>query len=282
MGGSILKDKNVGSNGAPPPEEKLYREQHDSMQCLAAIVIPAHKTSRRLPNKPLLDRTGLPLVCHTVANAIKAERAADVGIITDFPAIRKAVHSKFKCKCLPVISYREAICGSQRVGYWIDEFEAWDTYNVVVNLQCDEPCIDPKDLDNLIAACHVSEEICTLVKQLDKGDERDPNVVKAWLRGSAIKDFSRALLPKYAGVPVRQHLGVYAVPRKRFAACFREHTCQRAQSMSLEQITWLDAGCKIVAVEVKHSVEPVSVNTPADYDRFCRWHTARELPKVGP
>ncbi len=256
-----------------PTEPKLEYPRAESVRGLAAIVIPATMNSQRISCKPSVWVEGKPLIAYAVRNALLCERACDVGVVTNSDYVRDVVATAFRGKTLPIHSTRFAESGSQRVGFWLDEFEAWDTYDIVVNLSCGEPCVDPRDLDNLIAACNVSDDICTLVTALPKEQQRDQNVVKAWLRGATIRDFSRSLLHKYPAAAVRWHVAAYAVPRRWFHACFTGYNhaiSQRAKSMGLEQIAWVDADIKLRAVELKHSDNYFAINTPKDYDRFCR------------
>jgi len=261
---------------AAVPDTNLSPVEPGKPERLAAIVVPARLESERLPGKLLKDATGQPLIAYTLQAALKASKAADVGFVTDNQQLHKAVTSRFKGSVLPILSRKQAVNGSHRVGLWVDHFDAWDTYDVVVNLQADEPCIDPRDLDNLIAACSVTEQICTLVRPLHYDDWQDPNVVKAWLRGNHIRDFSRSMTAAYAPPCGREHVGVYAFPQQQLDFCLSNKVGKRAKEMRLEQLTWVDDGRKIIAVELKHTTDPISVNTPRDYARFIQWCRARE------
>ena len=271
MGGSALKNKD-----APTPAPVMEPCEPGSVEHLAAIVIPARLASSRLPNKVLLDWTGKPLIYHTIEAALRAEKAADVGTVTPCKQIHETIVAGFKGRLLPLYSITNAANGSHRVGVWVENFDAWDTYDVIVNLQADEPCIDPRDLDNLISACVVTGEICTLVCPLSQSDRTNPDVAKAWLRGDAIRDFSRAMISGYCPMSAREHVGAYAFPRESFKRCLKGRISQRAQEYRLEQLTWLDAGQKIMAVALKHTPQPISVNTPRDYARFCEWYKQRQ------
>jgi 3-deoxy-manno-octulosonate cytidylyltransferase (CMP-KDO synthetase) len=283
-----VKDKPRGARpaGEQPDsgesvDARLEPVDSGAANTLAAIVVPVHLKSHRLPRKALMNVTGKPLVAHTLDNALKSERAADVGMVTDSHEVYLDISRPYRGKMLCVESKKEAMCGSHRIGYWLNEMQAWDTYGIVVNLQCSEPCIDAQDLDNLIAACAVMGEICTLVVPLEPGERTDASIVKAWLRGVAIRDFSRHMLPEAPVTSARRHLGVYAVPNRLFKTCFKLGRSPRAQSASLEQITWLDAGERVIAVEAKHSGSPITVNTSQDYARFVAWHRERTANGIG-
>lgn len=238
---------------------------------LVAIVIPARLESERLPGKLLKDATGQPLLTYALDAAMQATKAADVGFITDSVKLYEVAARRYKGRALPLCLKRQAVNGSHRVGHWVDHFDAWDTYDVVVNMQADEPCIDPRDLDNLIAACSVTERICTLVTKLQPDDQQDANVVKAWVRGDNIVDFSRALRAEHPVSSAREHVGVYAFPRAVIEVCLSNKQGKRAKESRLEQLTWLDAGLKMRAVELKYTDQPISINTPRDYAKFIQW-----------
>lgn len=267
---------NSSDNTAPPTQSKLSKDETGRDNCLTAIVIPARLESNRLPKKLLLTTSGEPLINYPLRNALAADRAADVGLVTDSYEIMSSVRRDFPAGLLRHFSPDEVSCGSLRIGQWMKKFDAWDTYHVVVNLQADEPTIDPKDLDSLIAACQYTETICTLVTELKPAQRSDHSAVKAWMRGNAIQDFSRAMLSKYAEKTVRHHIGVYAIPRKWFMAVFTDRRSPRSESMSLEQLTWLDGGLKIIGVELKNTPVPIQVNTQKDYDQFCDWVKQRQ------
>ncbi len=258
MGGSILKD--------PMPD--LQKEQGSRSDCLSAIVIPARLESVRLPNKLLLDKTGKPLVHYAIDNALRSS-AADVGLVTDSPLIYRCVFDGFKGRMLALYRNVRAECGSERLAQWLTWYDAWDTYSVVVNLQADEPCIDGRDLDNLIAACRYSGQISTLICPLKREEREDPNCVKAWRRGNIIVDFTRGPNLAFHGRPWL-HIGAYAFPQALLKKCLIAMPTSRSRQCKLEQLTWLDAGDKILAVELKHSERFGGINTSQDYSEFVK------------
>src|SRR5262249_60283805 len=107
-----------------------------------AIVIPARYGSRRLPGKPLLRQTGKYLVQHVYERACRASRAAEVVVATDDPRIVAAVEG-FGGRV--VLSRRDHASGTDRVAEVAQGLDA----DVIVNLQGDEPLVDPAALDLL-------------------------------------------------------------------------------------------------------------------------------------
>src|SRR5262249_8097087 len=139
-----------------------------------AIVIPARYASSRLPGKPLLRSTGKYLVQHVYEQACRSRRAATVIVATDDPRIAAAVES-FGGRC--VMTRRDHPPGADRVAEVARGLDA----DVVVNLQGDEPLIDPATLDLLPGLLERDPEarVATLAVPITSEDGyRDPNYVK--------------------------------------------------------------------------------------------------------
>ena len=191
-----------------------------------AIVIPARYASSRLPGKPLL-RTGKYLIQHVYERACQARRADAVIVATDDPRIVAAVES-FGGKC--AMTRRAHPSGTDRVA----EVAATLDADVVVNLQGDEPLIDPAAIDLLPDLLEKDPEavMATLAAPITSEDTyRDPNCVKLVRdgRGRALY-FSRSPIPfvrdgqpDFTGRPARflQHLGLYAYRREFLSAAGR-------------------------------------------------------------
>jgi len=111
---------------------------------LAILVIPARHGSKRLPGKPLLDDTGRPLILHVVERARSATRVSRVIVATDDPRIERAV---VEGGGEAMLSRAEHDCGTSRVA---EVAEAFPDEKLFVNLQGDEPEIDPDDIDRLV------------------------------------------------------------------------------------------------------------------------------------
>jgi len=272
--GSSHREAHKAARDNPDKLPKDQEVSHGNRDLISAIVVPAHSCSARLPNKPMLSATGTALVVHTLESALKCQYATDVGMVTDSLDTFRIVEGCLRGKILPIFSHCKAACGTERIASWMDKQEGWETYQVVMNLQCDEPCIDPRDLGNLMLAAHLTGEISTLVAPLKTEEFRNPNSVKAYLRGDGIRQFSRSMIAGADPSTARLHIGAYAFPEPAFR-CFRMQMHPSAKEVSLEQLTWLNNGYKIRAVQVKFTDNPLSVNTPQDYSRFCERMRAR-------
>ncbi|VTT96690.1 3-deoxy-manno-octulosonate cytidylyltransferase : 3-deoxy-manno-octulosonate cytidylyltransferase OS=Singulisphaera acidiphila (strain ATCC BAA-1392 / DSM 18658 / VKM B-2454 / MOB10) GN=kdsB PE=3 SV=1: CTP_transf_3 [Gemmataceae bacterium] len=240
-----------------------------------AIVIPARFASTRLPAKPLLRETGKYLIEHTYEQASRAKCAADVIVATDDDRIFDAVRS-FGGRV--VMTRADHVSGTDRIA----EVAAHLPADVVLNVQGDEPQIEPAALDLLAGLMtDPASDMATLaVPVATREAYLDPNVVKVVSddRGRALY-FSRRPIPMvrdgepdFAARPARflQHLGVYAY-RQSFLlkiAATPPHPLEQAEK--LEQLRVLGTGgtIRVGLVENAHR----GIDTPADYADFVRTH----------
>src|SRR5262249_12459951 len=184
-----------------------------------AIVIPARYGSRRLPGKPLLRQTGKYLVQHVYERACRASRAETVVVATDDPRIVAAVEG-FGGRV--VLTRRDHASGTDRVAEAARRLDA----DVIINLQGDEPLVEPSALDLLpqLLERDPGADMATLaVPARSAAQWQDPHCVKV-VRDAAGRAlyFSRAPVPHvrdgqpdFAAVPPRFliHLGLYAYRR---------------------------------------------------------------------
>ncbi|MBY0514213.1 MAG: 3-deoxy-manno-octulosonate cytidylyltransferase [Gemmataceae bacterium] len=239
-----------------------------------AIVIPARFASSRLPGKTLLRDTGKYLIQHVYERACAAGCGADVVVATDDERILTAVRS-FGGRAEMTRSDHPS--GTDRVA----EVAARLTADVVVNLQGDEPQIDPGAIDLLVSqlAADPGAVMGTLAVPIrDRDTYLNPNVVKVVCddRGRALY-FSRSPIPMvrdgdpdFAADPPRflQHLGLYAYRRPFLLqlAATKPHALEETEK--LEQLRVLGTGGAIRVGVVAHAHR--GVDTPADYAAFVR------------
>jgi 3-deoxy-manno-octulosonate cytidylyltransferase (CMP-KDO synthetase) len=239
-----------------------------------AIIIPARYRSKRLPGKPLLRQTGKYLIQHVYERACQARRADQVIVATDDSRIVAAVHS-FGGNV--VLTSRQHPSGTDRIAEVARDLDA----DIIVNLQGDEPLIEPESLDLLPALLEndPNADMATLAVPLPSRQQwLNPNCVKVVCdrRGRAMY-FSRSPIPHVRdGEPdftaeppaFLQHLGLYAYRRPvllRLAASPREPF---EQLESLEQLRALALGYRIHVGLVRHSA--IGVDTREDYDHFVQ------------
>lgn len=244
----------------------------------AAIIIPARYASTRLPGKPLLKETGKLLIQHTYEQAARAKLASSIVVATDDSRIADAV-TAFGGEA--VITSAGHSTGSARAA----EAAAMVDADIIVNLQGDEPEIDPAHIDKLIEIastvdCFAATLVCPFDISAGAGSPDDPSAVKAIL-GEALGEgvyraqyFTRHVcaFPRKAdggvAAPERYdlHVGIYAFPRAnllRFAA-LPDAALEAIER--LEQLRILEMGETIAAARIGSA--PAGIDTPEDYQAF--------------
>ncbi len=237
-----------------------------------AIVIPARYDSSRLPGKPLLKATGKYLVQHVYEQACGARRANEVIVATDDPRIVAAVES-FGGRV--ELTRRDHVSGTDRVAEVAGRLDA----DVLINLQGDEPLVEPASLDLLADLLDLdpSASMATLAVPLRSAEQwRNPNCVKVVCdaAGRALY-FSRSPIPfvrdgqpDFTARPARflQHLGLYAY-RRSFLLEMAASPPERLEELEkLEQLRVLALGHRIQVGLVDHAGP--GVDTREDYDEF--------------
>jgi 3-deoxy-manno-octulosonate cytidylyltransferase (CMP-KDO synthetase) len=226
------------------------------------VVIPARLGATRLPNKPLAEIAGEPMIVHTWRRALEAG-IGPVAVATDAPAIAQAVE---RAGGVAVMTRADHVSGSDRIHEAVESLDPEGRHGIVVNVQGDFPTIDPGSIAASISPLSDrAVDIATLVSIIAREDERtNPNVVK--MVGTELSPgrfralyFTRATAPTGEG-PLYHHIGVYAYRRaalKRFVALPPSPLELRER---LEQLRALEAGLRIDATVVDDV--PFGVDTP--------------------
>ena len=234
------------------------------------VVIPARYASARLPGKPLLDIAGKPMVVRVAEQAEKSG-ASEVVIATDFEKIMQvAVAHNIKA----VMTRVTHISGTDRIAEVAQQFN-WADDEIVVNVQGDEPLIDPKLIQEvakhlansqdavMATACHAIHDEAALL---------NPNVVKVVMdaNGNALY-FSRSPIPYPRdevyknNIQAHRHIGIYAY-RVGFLKRYAQLAVTELEKIeSLEQLRVLHHGYKI-GVTVTANAPESGVDTQADLD----------------
>lgn len=232
------------------------------------IVIPSRYGSTRLPGKPLVSLAGKPMVQRVYERAKLAERADEVIVATDDERIVKAVEG-FGGKARMTRSDHRT--GTERVA----EVAAHVEGDVFVNVQGDEPLLDPVAVDTAVSALleEPAASIATVATPIKvPADIMDPNVVKTVLdfEENGIY-FSRAPIPwvrdRDTKIQVRhlKHLGLYVFQRDALLEYPTLPQGELERIEQLEQLRWLENGWKIRVAEVEQ--DAVSVDVPEDVAR---------------
>jgi 3-deoxy-manno-octulosonate cytidylyltransferase (CMP-KDO synthetase) len=237
-------------------------------------VIPARLQSTRLPRKLLLDATGKPLIQYTWEAASRAGSLSEVIVATDSPEIAEAV-KQFGGRAEMT---GEHSCGTDRIAEVVARSHR--EMDVVVNIQGDEPEIDPRQIDLLVEtlAKQPSAEMATLATPITTLADRDSascTKVVCGGDGRALY-FSRAPIPFCRDADPAQvlrdespwflHIGIYAYRTPFLLEISKAPQSRLERLEKLEQLRALEAGAAIQVAIVAHRA--VGIDTPEDYARF--------------
>lgn len=236
------------------------------------VIIPARYEAKRFPGKMLADIGGKTLIERVVERVNQVSFDARVVVATD--DIR--IHDHLRSRDIEVVMTRkEHESGTDRCAEVASMMPA---YTSIINVQGDEPLIDPDALGALVTAFKSRPEsigtLCTLITEMK--ELVDPAKVKLILSksGEAIY-FSRAPIPFQrdldshedwlSAYPYRKHVGVYIFERETLLRINQLAVSPLESSEQLEQLRWLDNGYKMFALPV--SMTSIGVDTPDDLDK---------------
>jgi 3-deoxy-manno-octulosonate cytidylyltransferase (CMP-KDO synthetase) len=242
------------------------------------VLIPARLASTRLPDKPLADIGGLPMVVRVARRAAQSGADAVVVAADDGRVIDACEAHGVRA----LLTRKDHLSGSDRLAEACEQL-GWDGEGCVVNVQGDEPLIEPALIDACAQLLHERPDcVMSTVAHpiLDPADFANPNVVKVVLdaAGRALY-FSRAGIPHWRDAPVSEpgrphlpspaplrHVGLYAY-RARFLRSFPQLSpAPLERTESLEQLRVLWHGERI-AVHVSDMAPAAGVDTPQDLSR---------------
>jgi 3-deoxy-manno-octulosonate cytidylyltransferase (CMP-KDO synthetase) len=234
------------------------------------VVIPARYASTRLPGKPLLDIAGKPMVVRVAEQAQKS-RAEQVVIATDFEKILQATNQYGYQAVMTRIDHAS---GTDRIAEVADKM-AWPDDAIVVNVQGDEPLIDPQLIDEVALTLAHSRDAVMATACHSIHDEAaflNPNIVKVVMdtHGNALY-FSRAPIPyprddaHKQSITAYRHIGIYAYRVGFLKQYANLEVTGLEKTESLEQLRVLFHGYKI-AVTVTENAPASGVDTQEDLD----------------
>lgn len=235
----------------------------------AVAVIPARYASTRLPGKPLLDETGLPLICHVVRQVEQASRIVSVLVATDDERIARVVREHGGTA---VMTRADHPNGTSRIAEVAAGLPAG--IDLIVNVQGDEPEIEPDLIDDLVDRLAASDEpMATVAAPFPaEASPENPNMVKVVLnqRGQAMY-FSRSAIPfdrDGAGGRPLLHLGIYAYRRDFLPRYIQLSPTPAEELEKLEQLRVIEHGYPIGVVLATHAHH--GIDTPDQYAAFVQ------------
>lgn len=242
------------------------------------ILIPARLAATRLPNKPLAEIAGEPMIVHVWRRAMEAG-IGPVAVATDAPAIAEAVT---QAGGRAILTRADHASGSDRIFEAVEKLDPEGRHDVVVNVQGDFPTISPAAIaDSLLPLADPAVDIATLVAVIERDEDKtDPNVPKmvgAEISGRRLRAlyFSRSTVP-YGEGPLYLHIGLYAYRRRALQRFVSLPPSPLEVREKLEQLRALEAGMRIDAVVVDDV--PVGVDTIYHLERVRAIIAARRTP----
>jgi 3-deoxy-manno-octulosonate cytidylyltransferase (CMP-KDO synthetase) len=236
-------------------------------------IIPARYASTRFPGKPLALIAGKPLVQHVVERCRQAQSLAEVIVATDDTRIREVAQTF----CRVEMTAADHPSGSDRIA----EVAARCSCDAVVNIQGDEPLIDPKVIDQVARALEEADMSTAATPITAAGDYENPNVVKVVVnRAGQALYFSRRTIPymreaagrsvpeQLAAFPFLKHLGIYGYRRETLLRLVKFPVSGLEAAEKLEQLRALENCIEIAVIQVAY--DSIGVDLPADVARVER------------
>jgi 3-deoxy-manno-octulosonate cytidylyltransferase (CMP-KDO synthetase) len=233
----------------------------------AIVLIPARMAATRLPNKPLADIGGLPMIVRVLRQAESAE-IGPVAVAAGDPEVVEAVE---RAGGRAVLTDPDLPSGTDRIMAALEILDPTGRYDSVINLQGDMPFAPP----SVVSACAEALardpacDMATVVApEASPADRANPDVVKAVMAlaegatmGRALY-FTRSVL--YGDGPVWRHIGIYGYRREALIRFTAAPPSPLERREKLEQLRALEMGMRIDAAVT--AVAPISVDTAADLE----------------
>lgn len=233
-------------------------------------IIPARYASSRFPGKPLIDLNGKSMIQRVYEGALKSKKITKLVVATDDQRIFEEV-KRFGGEVMMTKS--EHPSGTDRCG---EIAKSNQDFDVVINIQGDEPLVDYRQLDALIQVFEDSNvNIASLgIKCHSLEDLQNPNRIKIVTNAeNEALYFSRSAIPNAANFngntiefyPFLRHIGLYAYRLETLLELVALKPTKLEQIESLEQLRWLYHGYKIQIVETE--IETPNIDVPADLEK---------------
>jgi 3-deoxy-manno-octulosonate cytidylyltransferase (CMP-KDO synthetase) len=237
-------------------------------------IIPARYASSRFPGKPLIDILGISMIQRVYEQALKSAILTDVFVATDDERIFEHVKS-FGGKV--VYTKEDHPSGTDRCFEAFKKIE--DDFEYIINIQGDEPFIDPSQIDLLCEVCTGATELATLIIPVDSHEVLfDMGEVKITLNSEMeALYFSRMVIPFIKGQPQEEwhkhhqyyrHVGMYAYRKDILEQITKLTPSSLEIAESLEQLRWLENGFKVKCAIT--NFDSHCIDTPEDIEKVIR------------
>ena len=235
-------------------------------------IIPARYASTRFPGKPLVDIAGKTMIQRVYEQAKKCAQLSEVIVATDDDRIFEHVRD-FGGKAVMTSSTHQS--GTDRCA---EVAEKHPEYDVIINIQGDEPYIDPEQISKLIGCFNDNDtQLATLIKKVSNEQElHNTNSPKVIInKNSEAIYFSRSPLPHIRGQEPQnwmqhftyfKHIGIYGYRADILKQITKLPVSSLEKAESLEQLRWVENGYKIKVAETE--IETVAIDTPEDLKKL--------------
>lgn len=237
-------------------------------------IIPARYASTRFPGKPLIDIAGKTMIQRVVEQCKKSKVLKKVIVATDderiFNHVKELGHEVY-------MTSPDHKNGTERCHEALKLVKG--SFDFVINIQGDEPFIDPQQIDLLAGILNRKTEIATLIKNIDDlEDLKNPNVIKALKADSGLAlYFSRSPIPHMRNIPTEdwmkshqhyKHIGIYAYRVDILAKLVTLSPTPLELAESLEQLRWIENGYRIKTAITP--IETIGIDSPEDLERALK------------
>lgn len=240
------------------------------------VVIPARLNSTRLPNKVLLDLNGKSVLQRVYEQCQKAQNIDEVYIATDSQKVKK-VCQKFTQNI--IITDEKHQSGTDRIAEAIEKINC----DIVINVQGDEPFIEPSLIEDIVKSFKNSDIVMTsaMHKISEVSELKNPNVVKVTIdNNNNALYFSRSIIPHHrdewdallnhhinipSPLKFYRHLGIYGYKKDFLIKYSQMQQSYLERLEKLEQLRVLENGYKIKMIETNYN--SIGIDTQEDYDK---------------
>lgn len=235
----------------------------------AIVAIPARLKATRFPNKVLADIHGRPMLWYVYQGVSKAERIRDVWVLTDSDEVFRAASS---WGARAIMTSEDCPSGTARIASVIDQMEG----DIVINVQGDEPLMNGRVVDSMVASLESSDsDVVTPVYRIDSANDINNVNINKVVRATdnSALYFSHSPIPHVRDEPLEHwpsrvpywgHVGVYGYRRRILEEYDQIPEGQLERVEKLEQLRLLEAGKKILTVEIDY--HPLGVDVPSDLE----------------
>lgn len=243
-------------------------------------IIPARYQSTRFPGKVIAELCGMPMVQWVYDKAKQTRSVDEVWVATDHSAVEDAL-SPFLTRVVQTPS--NCVSGTERA--WSAYKAIRSEFDIILNIQADEPLISPEDIEKVISAFDRPEtQIASLFRRMDQDeDPNDSNIVKVVLkRNNDALYFSRSRIPfdrdqSAEGNDFFAHVGIYGFKTSVLEEIMTQSNSSYLEGREmLEQLNWLEHGYQIKMARTEH--KPRGVDTPEQLEAIIR--DVKENPSI--